>query len=257
MKEGSEFTRLTQIAGGFPYLRTDLHPKERFLVEPANAPGSLESAYAAIRRLTARSPADWRGWKLGGSNHATQVAFGVEDPYFGPLHRSEILRTPRRAPGLPLCELKGEVEIALRIGPDGRRHDAWAVALEMPASAVANLPRAGVAALVADRCGAGALVLGPIHQGALPDCGAVRFGLYRGATCLSEAGIEALIDAPERLLAGFVDAARALGFAPRPGDWVATGGITACCGFTEGERILVRADDDPVLDLVVSAAAHV
>jgi 2-keto-4-pentenoate hydratase len=233
------------------YLRQSLRPTARFALAPAEAPADLGAAYAGILKLMEAGPGGWAGWKLGGSNHATRAAFDVHQPYFGPLHVSELMQTPRAAPGRPLCELQGEVEIALRINPDGDGYDAWCVALEMPASALTNLPAAGVAALVADRCGAGALLLGPLREAPLPDLSVARFRLCRGDATLSEAGIDALSGAPAALLGEFVDLARGLGFAPEPGDWVATGGITACCALAAGETITVWRDDTPELEFRV------
>lgn len=233
------------------YFRTDLRPSERFNLSPSDAPSDLEQAYTKMQRLVAQAPSQWVGWKLGGSNHATQKAFGVEVPYFGPLHESEIFHTPHFAPLIPLCEIKGEVEIALRISADMRTYDAWTIALEMPASALLNLPGAGVAALIADRCGAGALLLGPIQTTELPDFSGIPFRLLKNDLCLSQAGIDALTGTPQQILQQFLDIATEHGFNPQPGDWVATGGITSCCDFSEGDRIRVCLKTETILDFIV------
>lgn len=229
------------------YLRKALTPTERFTIASEDCPASLEAAYEAMREFTANTGEVWRGWKLGGTNHATQAAFGVTRGYFGPLHASEIFETPGGVRDLPLCEIKGEVELALRIDPEGTGYDAWCVALEMPASAIENLPEAGVAALIADRCGAGALLLGPVHDGALPDLNDARFALTVNGAPVSEAGLDALVASPDQILDDFIALARDLGFRPGPGDWVATGGITACRPFASGDAVEVRLDGDTVL----------
>lgn len=234
------------------YYRQTLRPAQRIVLPATEAPADLETAYRDIRNSLESGEFTCGGWKLGGSNHATQAAFSVSEPYFGALDTSEILSAPTAAPGVPLCEMKGEVEIALRIAPGGQGYDAWAVALEMPASAIENLPEAGVAVLVADRCGAGALLLGPVHAGALPDLSAARLALVVNGTPLSEAGIEALTDTPEALLATFVEMAKGLGFDPEPGEWVATGGITACCPFAPGDRVSVTLDGVAALDFTAT-----
>jgi 2-keto-4-pentenoate hydratase len=125
---------------------------------------------------------------------------------------------------------------------------AWAVALEMPSSAIANLPDAGVAALVADRCAAGALLLGPVREGPLPDLSAARFTLSRDDEQLGEAGYEALVADPVEILREFMTVSRRYGFAPTPGQWVSTGGITPCYGFAPGERAVVRLDGAVEID---------
>lgn len=235
-----------------PYIRNSLTPTERFTIDPSDVPANLEAAYDGILKVIEKNDCAWKGWKLGGSNHATQAAFNVSEIYFGPLHETEIMQGSGAAPGLDLCQLQGEVEISLRIAPDGVGYDAWCVSLEMPASALENLPAAGVSALVADRCGAGALLLGPVHDGPLPDLRDARFALCKGDERLSEAGLDALIGKPDAILADFLDLARGLGFSPAPGDWVATGGITACCAFSEGDDVSILMNDELVFEFQAS-----
>jgi len=235
-----------------PYVRSTLRPVSRFQVNAEARQDSLEHAYAALLEVVQNSPGEWAGWKLGGSNYATCAAFGVNQPYFGPLHHTEILHQPAMAPDFAICELKGEVEIALRIDSACSGYDAWAVCLEMPASAVENLPEAGVETLVADRCGAGALVLGPVIQGPLPNLSTTRFGLHANRRCLSEAGLDSLTAHPAILCDTFLKLSKGLGFTPGPGDWVATGGITGCCALEEGTRAAVFLDDRAFLEFTVS-----
>ena len=233
-----------------PYQRQTRSPLERVTLDPAAVPATLKAAYAAQRDTLSADPGRWGGWKLGGSNPASRAAFGVTSLYYGALDLSEILRQPETAPGFPLCEMKGEVEIALRITDTG--YDAWCVALEMPACPLDNLMALGVRALVADRCAAGALLLGPVQDGPLPDLTQARFTLSADAVTLSEAGLDALIAPPDTLLADFRALAATHGIRPRPGDWVATGGITACCAFAPGSQVQVRLDQTLMLDFSAS-----
>lgn len=240
------------VAAMDAYRRTVMQPAAQFDLDPAMAPASLDAAYAAIRGEMGKRPAsEWAGWKLGGTNHATKANFGVDEAYFGALHRSEMFVEAAAAPRFALCQVQGEVEIALRIARDGAGHDGWAVALEMPSSAIANLPGAGVAALVADRCGAGALLLGPVRDGALPDLSSARFVVECGGVERGAGDYASLLADPVELLAEFIALARRHGFHPRPGDWVSTGGITACYGFASGERVVVKLDGDVEIDCVM------
>jgi 2-keto-4-pentenoate hydratase len=232
------------------YQRTARSPLERFALDPSAVPTTLDAAYAAQRDMLGRDPARWTGWKLGGTNHASRAAFGVNRLYYGALDQSEILHEPQTAPGFALCEMKGEVEIALRLTATG--YDAWCVALEMPACPLDNLMQLGVRALVADRCAAGALLLGPVQDGPLPDLSQTRFTLNADGVTLSDAGLDALIAAPAALLAAFRALAAGHGITPRKGDWVATGGITACCAFVPGSQVQVRLDQSLILDFTVS-----
>ncbi|KRS16555.1 hypothetical protein [Roseovarius indicus] len=238
------------------YIRNRITPTERFSIDHADIPTDISTAYDGLLEIVRNDCKVWKGWKLGGSNHGTQAAFNVSKPYFGPLHETEIMSSPKIAPGLSLCQLQGEVEISLRISADGEGYDAWCVSLEMPASALKNLPAAGVEALVADRCGAGALVLGPTQDGPLPDMYGKLFSLWREGECLSEAGLDSLIASPGAILSEFLGLARGLGFSPAPGDWVATGGITSCCPFSDGDKISVLMSDQLVLAFVAQRGSQ-
>ncbi len=162
------------------------------------------------------------------------------------------MSTPTKAPGIALCELKGEVEIALRIDSSGTNYDAWCVALEMPASSIFNLPQAGVAALIADRCAAGALILGPVRQGRLPPLTGSCFQLRINGETKSVASLDALTASPDILFQQFLNIARRHGFTPAANDWVATGGITACRDFQIGDQIDVLLDDTPHISFQAS-----
>lgn len=235
------------------YLRRERSPLTAVTVSPDDAPASLDAAYAAIAAQTGRTPDVWRAWKLGGSNHASRAAFGVDRLYYGAIHEDEILTTPDRAPGFDLIGLQGEVEIALRLGADGATPDAWCVALEMPASPVTNLPGAGVAVLVADRCAAGALLLGPAQpMDTLSTMASATFSLQADGETIATGSWQDLVAPPSACLADFIELAAGHGIAPRPGDWVATGGITPCKPLPEGARVAVLANDSIALDFLVT-----
>ena len=236
------------------YLRQSRSPLAPVTLSEADLARDLAAAYDAMAVHLAAAPDHWGGWKLGGTNHASRAAFGVTAGYFGALDRGEILDQPTYAPGFALCEMKGEVEIALRLDSAGQGYDAWCVALEMPACPISNLLEMGVRALVADRCGAGALVLGPVQAGALPDLAASRFTLRADGIDLSVADLGALVAPPQALLTEFLQLARSHGITPCPGDWIATGGITACRPFAPGARVQVLLDDVVQLDLIASGA---
>lgn len=233
------------------YVRETRTPLDPITLAPTQVPASLELAYAAVNAQVLAEPHRWAGWKLGGTNHGSRKAFGVSAAYYGAIERTEIFAQPEQAPGFPMAELKGEAEIALRLSADERGYDAWCVALEMPSSPVANLLEAGVAALVADRCAAGALILGQMHDGALPDLSAARLGFTADDAQLDNAGLDNLTDTPEAILQEFLALARSHGMTPKPGDWVATGGITACCPLREGARVALRLDGRDELAFVI------
>lgn len=234
------------------YLRGLIPPPGPVSLSEKQLFGSLDATYAAVGASLAKSPDRWGGWKLGGSNHASRKAFGVSELYYGALAHEEILTNPDHAPCADLYEVKGEVEIALRIAPDGQGYDAWCVALEMPSSPIANLLECGVRALVADRCAAGVLLLGPVSTGALPPLDQAVLTLEQDAETLDSAGLGSLTAPPEQQLKDFLDLSRAHGVKTRPGDWVATGGITRCCDFSAGARVRVLLDGAVQLDVEIT-----
>lgn len=239
-----------------PYLRRERTPLAPVTPAPEAVFASLDDAYRAINAQALARPGLWRGYKLGGTNHASRAAFGVSRGYYGGIEPGEIHHQPDRAPRYPMAEIKGEVEIALRLGPGGTGYDAWCVALEMPSSPLTNLPQAGVAALVADRCATGALVLGRVHQGALPDLGAARFALVQDGRACDSAGLDRLVDHPAALLDDFLALARGHGLRPAAGDWIATGGITACCALRDGGRVALMLDGATELAFTVDCGGQ-
>lgn len=238
-----------------PYLRHGAGGQEALHLTAEDLPKSLDAAYRALAGGQSAEPDTWVAWKLGGTNHASRAAFGVDRLYYGAIARQEIVAgspgaagaTQARLPGFPLFELKGEVEIALRVDAAGTGFDAWCVALEMPSSALADLLGLGVVALVADRCAAGALILGPVFTGPLPGPGA-HFVQRINGEIKADSGFDALVDTPPALLADFLAMAGDHGAPVRPGDWVATGGITPCLGYAAGDRVAILLDGQVMID---------
>lgn len=241
------------IAGGQPYLRKGAGGLASLSLTRTDLPASLDAAYAALAVVQTENPGRWGGWKLGGSNHASRATFGVDRPYYGALAQDEILLQPAVAPARPLPELKGEVEVALRLDASCTGYDAWCVALEMPASALTDLVGLGVVALVADRCAAGALVLGPLQTGPLPGAGA-RFGQRINGTPRGDHGYETLVGDPPAILSEFLAMARGHGAPLASGQWVATGGIGPCLAYAPGDRVEVTLDGQVLIDITVSTA---
>ena len=137
-------------------------------VRPADRAAAIGAALAQLR---GEAPA---AWKLGGTNPATRDVFAVDAPYFGPLKADEAFSSgivlDRGAYPAPLRD-EPEIAVAFACGfaPQAERRseeelraaiDWVAPAIELPGSALADPASAGVDWLVADRCAAGALVVG-------------------------------------------------------------------------------------------------
>ena len=235
------------MTGARFWLRRDGTPPGPVVLRAADLPPTLDAAYLALAAEQAGRA--WGGWKIGGSNHASRAAFGVREADFGALAAAGVLESgpgPAAAlAALALPECRGEVEIALRLAPGLDGYDAWCLALEMPATDLTNLSALGVVALVADRCAAGALLLGPVRSGPLPDLGAARFVQVIDGAVAADSGLDSLVGTPDSILDQFLTLARSHGAALAPGQWVATGGITPCLTYAAGARVEVRLDGLP------------
>jgi 2-keto-4-pentenoate hydratase len=231
------------------YVRTTLNPVTPLRLESSQVFTTLSDAYRAVREHNA-SAEFGAAWKLGGTTEFTRRLFAVDDVYFGALHQAEIAPPGGTVPPHPLAELKGEVEVALRIAQDTLSFDAWCIALEMPASPITNLAEVGVKALIADRCAAGCLVLAPARPladlGTEPD---FPVWVEHAGKTLCEGHTKNLLLSPVAAAQRFLELARAHGFVVRPGQWVSTGGLTPCVPFEAGRQLKIFADGVLALEL--------
>jgi 2-keto-4-pentenoate hydratase len=229
------------MSTGGPYVRRTARPLAQIALTPQQAPATLAAAYAAITATL--EGAHIKGWKVGGSNLATCAAFGVDTPYYGALLEDEVIAAGTAVPGFAMVEWKGEVEFALRLNADATGYDAWCIALEMPASPITTLPQAGVNALVADRCGAGALLLGKVHDGPLPDLNGREMVYSVDGVQIDLAGVAALTAHPQVILQQTLALIRDHGLVPQAGQWVATGGVTGCHPLPATARVEIEWDE--------------
>lgn len=201
-------------------------PDAPFRLSEADLPPDLDAVYAGVAAEVARSGRDVAAYKMGGSTATTRAAFGVTSPYFGPLYAGEVFGNGDTIQ-LRLAEHKAEPEIAMRVDATGAGIDAWALAVEFPSCPIENLMELGVRALIADRCAAGALVVGePRALFDLPAQGTVR--LSHGNDTLTTGALGALDAPPLDIAQACLADLAARGFPARPGQWIATGGLGPC-----------------------------
>jgi 2-keto-4-pentenoate hydratase len=208
----------------------------------------LDDAYSVMSSAIQNSNQAVGAWKLGGTNQKTQNTFKVSEPYFGALFCDEVIFITEKKGSIPLLpSLKGEAEIALRISEFGaQKHnsgsddaslifDAWSVAIEFPYSVFSDIPDSGIEALVADRCAAGALVLGPVNVGLPPEEFSISIEIVGAAkSCgnqedLLMSPVDAALDFRKRAFCGEFDL--------EAGQWVSTGGITACLRLNKYDTV--------------------
>lgn len=253
------------------YFRKERTPLQAVHLSASQVPPNLSDAYRGLRELVDTDPSFGTAWKLGGTTETTQRIFNVDKVYFGALHESEVAILPSRAPTFPTFELKGEAEIALRIAPSAMSFlvegesatrsappsalfDSWCVALELPSSPIENLVECGLLALVADRCAAGFLALGRargIHDATNWIGGKIR--IEQNGEVIASGGADALVWTPDECARTFLLEALAQGFQPKPGQWVSTGGATACVPYNRGAEIIVFYNDIEELRFVVGS----
>ena len=82
----------------------------------------------------------------------------------------------------------------------------------------------------------------------LPRLAAAHIEIEVDGVIAASGGAADLTAAPEACFADFLAEARAHGFTPHPGDWVATGGATPCAPIADGARVRVLCDGSPALD---------
>lgn len=253
------------------YVRKEIAPLAAIHVSAEQIPSTIKEAYEILRDQVGGDETFGAAWKLGGTTLATRRMFNVNKLYFGPLHESEVMSAPCEAPDHPLFELKGEAEIALRISPKAAAYlssggsrsagapnanlfDAWCVAVELPSSPVTNLLDVGVKVLVADRCGSGALVLGPclaVSETNGSNWQGATLRMEQNGKIIAEGGVDALVEPPDVCARNFLKEALYHGFSPKPGQWIATGGLTPCASLSRGALASVFYNGEQALQFTV------
>lgn len=238
------------------YRRTELSNFPIFL-HPESIPHTLDIAYEVMKEelaLWKESPA---AWKLGGTSRTTSRLYSVSVPYFGMLHTAEVWNTPC-APQLKNKQrTSAELECMLRLGesfssvlhageaalmscPSELLFDQWAWGVEMPFSPVANLPELGLPALVADRCAAGGLALGTLHEffpESIKEWQHASVQLAIDGKIQAEGRLDALTASPDVCVRRFIVEALRRGFTPKAGQWIASGGLTPCFSLSAAKQI--------------------
>lgn len=228
-------------------------------------PPSAAAAYdlaAATLGVLGSEPA---GWKLGATTAATRRIFATDEVYFGALLPDEIwYSTLSGEPPVPPV-LRGEAEIALRLAVDIRYDqsaaalkssptelfDAWAPAIEAPYSCVRGIEELGLRALLMDRCAAGALYLGEprpnVEDPAMEE--AIEI-VVDGVPVARGAANASLLMTPRAAARRFLRVAAEHAVSVRRGQWISTGGITACVMLPLGKPIHLTLGSKRIFTLI-------
>lgn len=218
--------------------------RARRVLSADELPADAAAAYALAGQTVAQAGQAVVAWKLGATTAGTRATFRTDTIYFGGLFADELWVAGKSPALVPPPVFRAEAEIAFRlaldIAPDEAAHraahapsdmlfDAWTPALEAPYSCIVNIPEAGLEALLADRCAAGALFLGPprpdVRDAAIDSEIAILIG---GVVAAAATAPKALLMSPIEAARGFVAEAGRQGTPLARGQWISTGGITPC-----------------------------
>ena len=199
----------------------------------------IAQAYKISQDLADLQGGQISAYKLGATTELTRAIFNTTEVYYGPMLDREVFTRNKISNNcnILLPQFKGEAEIALRIGSDinnldeltaANPFDAWCCALECPWSVFANLPEAGLTALIADRCASGALFLGePKKISSLPIDATISIA-SGGVTIASGSILNSLVMPVEEASSTAIKKILMHGISLKKGQWISTGGITAC-----------------------------
>lgn len=233
-------------------------------------PSNIAAAYgvAAATLICMARPVG--AWKLGATTAGTRKTFSTDTIYFGGLLEDEMwCVADGAAPPAPLI-LRGEAEIAFRLARDiaadasatalfgepAKLFDAWAPVIEAPYSCIENIPDAGLGALLADRCAAGALYMGALRTNiADAAIGATIEICIDGRSAASGDAKTSLLMPPVEAAMGFLAIAAQYGVSVKRGQWISTGGITPCIDLPFDQPIGLRFGGKDIFTIKVRAPA--
>lgn len=228
------------------YCRSTIALKKPFQLQIDEAVNCLEDAYKLVLRALKNLGKRPVAWKLGGTTLSTQKKFFVTRPFWGPLFPDQIFYEPKTLM-LPNKDwMCAEAEISLRLdeGFSCKKvrqansstdindfFDAWAICVELPYTHILNIVDFDLPVLISDWCASGSLVLGEHHpietlEPTLTDAPELYLKTYGDDRI--EADFTNLCGTPQECAARFLYEAVKTGFEPKPGDWIATGGLTTC-----------------------------
>ncbi|WP_373236382.1 hypothetical protein [Cohaesibacter celericrescens] len=242
------------------FVRTEITPLKSVTLTADQIPSTLSEAYDRVRAVIDKDPGYCAAWKIGGSTPPAQKALGIDEIFFAPMHKNEIVSADGLVPGYKVLSINTEGEVALRISDKATTYlaqgkeavatanlsdlfDVWCVSAEMPSGSATNAGEFGVPAIVLDRCGSGALVLGPEHPySADTKWQGEVMKLEQNGETIAQGTTSDLVAAADVVARDFLVLALAYGFSPKAGQWVSTGGIIPNKPLEEGADIKIYYD---------------
>jgi 2-keto-4-pentenoate hydratase len=240
--------------------------RARRIFAPDELPTNITAAYALAGETMVLAGQPTAAWKLGATTAVTRATFCTDAIYFGALYDGEVWMAGESTAHMPPPMFRAEAEIAFRLAVDIAPYDAghmaanapsealfnaWTPALEAPYSCIANIPDAGLAALLADRCAAGALFLGAPRADVRDPAIDSELSILVGGTAAAAGRVPtALLMSSIEAARGFIFEAGRQGTALSQGQWISTGGITPCIDLpTDGTAITLALAGKEVFTL--------
>ena len=213
---------------------------------------SLDQAYEVVLDEVLKNDLPIAGWKIGGTNKPSQLAFGASSLFFGPLLEPQVFSYPVTEILPPVEKKMIEVEIAVRLNVSSNSVSEWALALEFPQLTGDSISDLSLPMLIADHCGAGALYVGRSRDPSeLISARNSEIALMVNGEALEQFSINTLTSVPEVISSEFLNLARKFGFEVDSSHWIATGGMSSLFAVESGSEIEVLLDGISELSLRV------
>lgn len=228
------------------YTRTDLFPVRQQSTRAVDLPLTLDAAYQAMAHaLIGRTPG---GWKLGGTNAATQEAFATKTLYCGPLLTDQIVQpfqTSDAYQNLLSPVFEPEISVCLATIDPGS-DQLFSVAkwsLEIPNSALTHDDGPDLIALIADHCAPGLLLLGGDAAPSIQQ----DLSLFIDGRKVETGSTAWLVSPLDQIVRDFLTLAQRYDLPIEPGQWVATGGLCPAQPFKPESDIALKTQDTTLL----------
>lgn len=190
-------------------------------------------------------------WKLGGTTDLTRKLFKTESAYYGAIEGKFVFNASELVLPKFIEHPVGELEITfklsrevenlaqfnLRSEPIDTFIESVLPSIELPWSQF-PLPEVGLNVLVADSCAAGLLILGEEYSWNGDTAIQLPCQLH-GNECLVEGNVNNIVMTPSGALREFLLLAKQHQLSLRQGQYVATGGCTACVPLPVNEVLTV------------------
>jgi len=199
-------------------------------------PMTLDEAYAVQEQLAERIDAPRTGWKVGFTSKASQAAWGIDAPAYGPLYDFQQVDNGGSIDPDAFHFFHIEVEIAFIVGKTIDRTfqrveqikpyvQSVHVALDIPDNRFDPKAKRDIADLVADGVGAHRYAVGPAHDPSSADMSVTKAMLTRNGKVHTVSDASDVMGDPWEVLVWLANQLHARGMTLNEGDVVLTGAI--------------------------------